>query len=190
MAFDKKTWVSLFIAAIMILSVVGFALTFTEENNQQVEYNGIKFSRTQNGWQAKINDVKAEFLDFPTEVEDVQFDQGAAVALDGAKVLWFSYSPSDTYAREIADTLYYMEDNLGKVAEIYVQRALTNNTDYLLPEITCANATVAVPVFILQSGNETSIKHDNGCIIATASSGRDIYRAGDRVLYHALKVIK
>jgi hypothetical protein len=47
-----------------------------------------------------------------------------------------------------------------------------------------------VPVLIIESGNETSIKHNNGCIIATASSGREIYLASDRVLFQAFKVIK
>jgi hypothetical protein len=190
MELSKKTWMSLFIAAIMILSVLGFALTFTEDNTQQLSYNDTKFTRTQTGWQAKINGVKADFSTFPSELEDIPFDEGAGVALDGAKVLWFTYNPKDTYAQEIADTLYYMEDSLGKVADIYVQRGLTNNSGYVLPEATCANATITIPVFLLQSGNETSIKHNNGCIIATASSAREIYRIGDRMLYQEYKVMK
>ncbi len=190
MEFSRKTWMSLFIAAIMILSVIGFSLTFTEENTQQLAYNDTDFTRTQNGWQTKINNNKVEFYTFPSELEDIQFDEGAGVALDGVKVLWFSYNPKETYAQEIADTLFYMEESLGKAAGIYVQRGLTNNTGYELPEATCANATATVPVLILESGNETSIKHNNGCIIATASSGREIYRVGDRILYQEFKVMK
>ncbi len=189
MALDQKTSMSIFIAAIMIFSVIGFALTFTEPN-PPVDYNDTEFTRTQQGWQAKINDQKTTFYYFPTEVEDIPFDEGAGVAINGARVLWFTYNPKETYAKEIAGALFYMEESLGNVAEIYVQRGLTNNTDYALPEADCANATAAVPVFILQSGNETSITHSNGCITATARGGSDIYRLADRMLYQAFKVIK
>ncbi|MEM4239774.1 MAG: hypothetical protein QXM31_04025 [Candidatus Woesearchaeota archaeon] len=189
MALDRKTWMSIFISAVMILSVIGFSLTMTEPE-QQVEYNGMKFTRSQAGWQAKINNVKTELYYYPAELEDIPVDEGVGVALDGIRVLWFSYNPADTYAQEIAGTLFYMEDLLAKVKDVYVQRGLLNNTDYALPEATCANATLAVPVLVLQSGNETSVRHDNGCIIATASSGRDISMVGDRVLYQAFGVMR
>ncbi len=189
MQFDRKTGLSLFIAAIMVLSVIGFALTFTEPG-QQAEYNGIKFTRTQRGWQAKINDVKMQFFYHPAELEDIPFDRGAAVALDGPRVVWFSYNPNDIYSTNIADAMFYMEDSLGKWANVYVQRALTDNTDYQLPQINCSNATMEVPVIIMQSGNETIIEHTDGCIIATADNARDIYRLGDRIIYHELKVMK
>ncbi len=189
MKLDRKTWVSLFIAAIMIFSVIGFALTFTEPSSQ-VEYNGYKFTQTQQGWQAKINDVKMQFFYHPAELEDITFDKGAGVALDGPRVLWFSYNPNDLYSTDIADVMFYMDDSLNKWAGVYVQRALTDNTNYQLPQITCANATMAVPVIIMQSGNETIVEHKDGCIIATAENARDIYRLGDRLLYQELKVMK
>ncbi|MEM2915748.1 MAG: hypothetical protein QXT19_00055 [Candidatus Woesearchaeota archaeon] len=189
MPLDKKTWMSIFISAIMILSVIGFALTFTEPEHQ-VEYNGIKFSKTQQGWQAKIKGVKMQFFYHPAEVEDIPFDKGAGVALDGPRVVWFSYNPNDLYSAEIADVMYYMEDSLGKWANVYVQRALTDNADYQLPQITCANATMEVPVIIIESGNETVVEHRDGCIIASADNARDIYRLGDRLIYQELKVMK
>lgn len=188
MPLDKKTWMSIFISAIMILSVIGFALTFTEPEHQ-LEYNGIKFSRTQQGWQAKINNIKMQFVYHPLELEDISLDEGAKAALD-TRVMWFSYSPEDTYAREVADALFYMEEKLNNADKIYVQRALLNNTGYVLPEVTCANATITVPVLILKSGNETTIKHENGCIIATAEDSRDIYRIADKILYEALEVTR
>jgi len=189
MPLNKKTWMSIFISIVMILSVVGFALTMSEPG-QQVEYKGIKFTRTQGGWQAKINNVKTQFYYHPAELDDIPVDEGVKVALDGIRVLWFTYDPKDIYAQEIAGTLFYMEDSLAKVNDIYVQRGLVNNTGYALPEAGCANATMAVPVFILQAGNETSIRHENGCIIATAENGRDVLRAGERILYEEFRVMQ
>ncbi len=187
MQFDKKTGMSIFIAVIMIVSVIGFSLTMTEPA-EEIEYGDYTFTRTQQGWQTKINEVKTQFYFHPVEVEDIIFDEGAGVAIDGIRVTWFTYDPKDSFAQEIADDLFYMEEYLGK-ANIYVQRGLTNNTDYLLPEINCVNATITVPVFLLKSGNETSIRHENGCIIATAESARDVYRVGDRMLYEVFGVI-
>lgn len=180
---------SIFIVAIMVLSVMGFALTFTEQNTQQLDYNGTKFTRTQNGWQTELNSQKIEFISYPGEVEDIQMDENVKAALGTARVLWFSYDPGEIYSQEIAGAMYYMEDSLGKIS-IYVQRGLLNNTDYLLPEATCKNATATVPMLIIMSGNETKISSNNTCIIAEASSTRDVYRIADRLLFQEFKVIK
>lgn len=190
MAWDKKTWMSVFIAVIMIVSVIGFALSFAQPPAERLQYRDHKFIRTQQGVQTKINNIKVYFNYFPRDLEDIQFNEGAKAAMDGVRVFWFSYDPNDLYAREIADVLYYMEEVLGTVNDQYVQRGLVNNTDYALPQITCANATTAVPVLIIQSGNETKVEHENGCITAFASGERAVYQVGDRVLYQALGVME
>ena len=188
MQWSKKTLMSIFIAAIMILSVIGFAFTFTEPP-ARLEYNNIAFAQTVQGLQAKINGTKLTFYYFPGQLEDIAFDEGAKVALEGTRVIWLSYDPNDLYASEIADVLYYMEQTLDTVGDMYVQRGLVNNTDYPLPEITCANATVTVPVLVMQSNNETGITHANGCITATAGSSQEVYQVGDRLLYQAFGVM-
>jgi hypothetical protein len=189
MALDQKTGMSIFIAVIMIVSVIGFALTMGEPG-QQEEYNSHKFTRTNAGWKTKIDGKSTEFLTFPSELENIPFDEGAKTAMEDVKVMWFVYNPKELYSQEVADALFYMEEMLNNADTLYVQRALTNSTGYALPEISCANATVSVPVLILQSGNETSIKHENGCITATAEDGRDIYRIADRLLYQAFGVME
>jgi hypothetical protein len=181
---------SIFIAVIMVVSVIGFALTFGQPAAERLEYNSYKFLRTQQGLQAKINDIKVYFYYFPRDLEDIPFEEGAKTAVDGARVLWFTYDPNDQFTREIADVLYYMEDALATVSDVYVQRGLLNTTGYTLPQITCANATVTVPVLVLQSGNETAIGHNNGCITATAATDREVYQVGDRLLYQAFGVMR
>lgn len=188
MQWDKKTWMSIFIAIIMILSVIGFAFTFTEPP-ARLEYNGIAFAHTTQGLQAKINGTKLTFYHFPGQLEDIAFDEGAKAALEDTRVIWLSYDPNDVYATEIADVLYYMEQTLDTVGDVYVQRGLVNSTDYGLSEITCANATVTVPVLVMQSSNETGVTHVNGCITAVAASGQEVYQVGDRLLYQAFGVM-
>jgi len=189
MALDKKTIMGLFIAAIMILSVMGFALTFSEPV-ERLEYNDYKFVRTSQGLRTTINDIHVYFVYFARDVADIPFDEGAKVALDGARVIWFAYDPNDIEASAIADALYRMEDVLGTASDQYVQRALLDNTGYALPQVSCINATAAVPVLILQSGNETKIEHKNGCITATADRAQAVYQVSDRILYQALGVMK
>ncbi len=186
---DKKVFMGLFIAFIMIVSVLGFALSFRAPSAEKLEYQGYTFIRTNQGLRTNINDINIYFYYFPRDIADIEFDEGAKTALD-TRVLWFTYDPNDEFATEIADSLFYIEDVLGTVSDKYVQRGLTDNTEYVLPEVSCANATTTVPVLLLQSGNETTIKHDNGCIIATAISQKEVYQIGDRILYQSLGVMQ
>lgn len=188
MAFDKKTVMSVFIAVIMIVSVIGFSLTFATPA-QKLTYNDFTFLQTAQGWQTKINTMRVIFSNYPAQLEYIPFDEGAKTALD-ARALWFSYDPNDLNAPAIADIFFYMEEVLATVSDIYVQRGLVNNTEYVLPEATCMNATVTVPVLLFRSGNETAITHEQGCIIATAESDQELYRLGDRLLYQALGVMR
>ncbi len=188
MAFDKKTLMSVFIAVIMIVSVIGFSLTFTTPA-QKLKYNDFTFLQTSQGWQTTINTVKVTFSNYPAQLEYIPFAEGAKTALD-ARVIWFSYDPNDRNAPAIADIFFYMEEVFGRGSDVYVQRGLVNNTEYVLPEVTCMNATVTVPVLLLRSSNETTITHEQGCIIATAESDQELYQLGDRLLYQALGVMR
>jgi hypothetical protein len=189
MQFDKKTWMSLFIAVIMVVSVIGFALSF-HQPPETLKYRGYTFVRTQQGLQATIDGMRLYFYNFPGDLEDIQVSEQAKEPLKNARVLWFSYDPQDERASEIADAMFYLEEALAEVKDRYVQRGLINNTDYTLPEITCANSTAAVPVLIMQSGNETAIASEGSCIIATATSSSAVYQAGDLLLYHAVGVMQ
>jgi hypothetical protein len=189
MQWNKQTWMSIGIAVIMIASVIGLAIEGTNPANPPVQYGGYKFTLTSQGYRATIKNTNLFFYQPPNNLEDIPFDEGAKTALDGARVVWFSYDPNDLYAPEIADTLYYMEQALSKVTSVYVQRGLVNASGYPLPEITCANATTSIPVIIIQSGNETAIAHRNGCITATASTRDSAYSLGDRLLYQETGVM-
>jgi hypothetical protein len=189
MSLDKKTVMSLFIAFIMIVSVIGFSLSFSQPAAEQLQYKEHKFVRTSQGLRTKLNDINVYFYSFPRDIEEIEFDEGAKTALDGARVVWMTYDPQDEKAAEIADTFYYMEEILGRVADVYVMRGLINNTGYQLAQVTCANASTTVPVIVFRSGNETRISHSAGCITAAAWESKDVYRAGDRILYQALGVM-
>ena len=189
MVWDKKTWMSIIIAIIMIASVIGFAIEFSAPANPPITYGSYKFVSTQQGYQTTVKNTKVYFYNPPQQLEELPFDEGAKTALDGARVLWFTYDPNDEHAKEIADSLYYMEEALDQVSNVYVQRGLLNTTGYQLPEITCANATVNVPVLLLRSSNETRITHNTGCITATAASRNDVYQLGDRLLYQQFGVM-
>jgi hypothetical protein len=188
MQFDKKTMMSLFIALIMIVSVIGFAISFVEPK-QEADYGNYEFVLTSQGWQTRINNIKLYFINHPTEVEYIKMDDATKNLLQNNRVLWFTYDPNDTEAQAIADALYYAEQAVGTVKNTFVQRGLINNTGYALPEVTCLNATQAVPVLILQSGNETKTSQQANCITATAENQQAVYEIGDRILYTAIGVM-
>ena len=187
MEFNKKTWMGLFIAFIMIVSVIGFALSFATPT-EKVKYGGYTFTRTSQGWHAIIDDVRATFIYPPTQLEYIDLPSAATPAL-GSRVIWVTYDPYGADPQQIADVFYYIDDVLTTIKDTYVQRGLVNNTDYQLPEITCANATAAVPVILIVRGNETMINYNDNCLTATAETARDVYQVGDRILYQALGVM-
>lgn len=189
MVLEKKTLMSVFIAVIMIVSVIGFSLSFAQPAGEKLQYNSYTFVRTPQGLRTTLNDVTVYFSYLPRDLEDIEIDEGAKTAVQGAKVLWFTYDPQDEFAPEIADVQYSLDDALAKVADVYVMRALVNNTGYQLPVITCANASAVVPVILLQSGNETVITHQNGCVRVRAASKQEVYQVGDRLLYQLLGVM-
>lgn len=187
---DKKTLMGVFIAAVMILSVLGFALSFRIGGGEKIKYGDYEFVRTQKGLQTRINGQRTIFLYFPGQLTDIPVDDGAKSLLKNPVMLWFSYDPESENAQQIEDAFYYMETKLATLKDVYVQRGLTNTTGYALPRITCANATANVPVLIIKKNNSTKVSATNACVTATAAVREDIYRLADLMLYHAFDVMK
>lgn len=190
MAVNKKVLMSLFIAGIMIISVMGFALTYSMGGGETVKYNDYKFTRMQQGYKTKIGNQRAIFAFLPTSVEQMTFDETAKSIWKPTIMLWMTYDPNDQNSEKIADAMFYMEERLTKIKEVYVQRGLINNTGYELLQITCDNSTSNVPVLVIQKGNLTEIKEENSCIIATAQTPNDVYRLADLLLYTSFEVIE
>ena len=182
MKIDKKVLMGLFIVGIMVFSIFGFVISYGS-GQERLNYGDYKFTRTQLGVQTKINGQKVLFNFFPTQVEDIPVDDQVKKLLKETKSLSVTYDPEDEWAQAMAEIQYYLEQALPELSDVYVERGLTDSTEYELDEIQCADATEKVPVLYLSHGETTEITFDNNCIIANAQAVQELYRINDRLQY-------
>lgn len=192
--FDKKTAMSIFIAAIMILSVIGFVLVdYDSTGASKKTYNGHKFIRLPNGWRGNINGEQIVFNYLPDQVEDLKITQESKNMLQQTPVIAVTYDPNSRWAQDYGALQYYLEQSLKSDTK-FIMRALTNNTKYQqIQQITCANASAKLPVIILNVNttlNNTQINYENSCLSVNANKWDDLYRATDRLIYLTLGVMK
>lgn len=183
----QKVAVSLFILFIMVSSAFGLVFYYAMPSQPPLEYNGFKFTPLQSGFKSKIDNVERQFLFFPQDVEYIELSDDVKSALN--KPVWtVAYNPQDERNLTLGDAQYYLEFHLSD--KKMIERALTNVTTESLPQKSCADATEAQPVVLLEFGNETGIFVENNCVRISSLSDLDLVRGVERVVYHVLGVMK
>ena len=188
---QPKVLVSIFLASIMIFSILGFMMSYQMDNRTtKLEYNGYKFTQFYDGIQTKINGQKFNLNYFPEQLDTINISSAAKVILKSLFVFSITYDSNSEYKEYFSGQQFELAENLEKI-EKYVSSGMTNNTGFeQIPQITCKNATQTVPVIIFQEADQTSIQFNNNCIIANISSINDVYRVGDLLFYTMAGVMK
>lgn len=188
---NKKMLVSVFIIAIMVLSVFGFMLSYQTNQTEKIEsYNGYTFARTNKGFMTKIEGKEFYFDYYPADLETINQTGELLQTLADKKALAITYNPNSELAVRMAEIQFDIEQKTQKKGDIYVTRALTNSTGYALPEITCQNATQAMPVIRLKQGKTTHIQSENNCITLNAGTETELNALYTKTLYTILGVMK
>ncbi|MBI2652998.1 hypothetical protein HYX00_06030 [Candidatus Woesearchaeota archaeon] len=187
---EKKKWgLILFIIFIMIGTSVSFVFFGFQPQNEVIKYNGIKFVKYADRWEAKINGRTAAFSFLPSEVEGVLAFDDFAKMLQSKFEIDSTYDLNNTYAQSIAQAQYQMGLTLGAY-NIYLRNGFTTNNTFNMPIITCNESTLNVPVVYFRHGNATNVHTENNCIIAEASTNADFIKVKDKLVYGILGVIK
>lgn len=186
----RKWWLILLIVFIMVGTSFSFIFFGYSPSNEAVKYNGIKFVKnpSQNIWIAKINGKDAAFTFLPGEVQNIRMPQETAIKLKNRFEIDVTYDLNSTYREAIALAQHQIGLSLNAY-NIYVRKGFTSNNTFNLPVITCSNSTAKVPVIYFRYGNSTEI-HEDGCIVAEASSNAGFIRVKDRILYGILGVLQ
>ncbi len=182
---EKKVWIGMFIAFVMIFSVFGVVLDSFRPVTK-LDYNDYQFTYKDNQFFTKIGGVEHGFLFFPGDLEYIVMPEEVKVLLS-APVFTVTYDSQSLIAEDLANSQYFFEAQLEGVRVI--ERGLTNNTGSVLPQKTCADATPSQPVIELRYADESSIAVDNNCVILNALSASDIYRESERFIYALLGVM-
>lgn len=188
---EPKVLVSLFLAGIMIFSILGFMMSYQmEDNTREIEYNGYLFEQLYDGVRTKINGETVTLTYFPEQVNDITVSEIAKITLSNGPVIAITYDSTSDYKEYFSGQQFELAENLEKI-ERYIISGMTNNTGFEnIPQLDCTNATASVPVILFQETNQTSITFNNNCIIANIGNRNDVYRVGDLLFYYMAGIIE
>jgi len=181
----NKILLSVFIAAIMILSVLGFFYgTGGDENAAKYTINNktYSFSRENNQYVVTLNkNEKVGFYYLPFEIELNMSDE-IANSIKNSMVIYLTFDPEAANPSYI-DVVRFDLANTFVSKQIYVIDGITEeNEKFSLPIVSCGNATAYVPVILLQEANITSLEMENNCIKMQGKS-LDFIKFRDLVIY-------
>lgn len=182
---DTKTVMGFFIIFIMTASTAGFYLGSSGES--RVRDSGHAFYRTQSGWKLNIEKRNYYFDSLPSEVSHINISGNAVDIVRQSPMLYITSNLSGEQAPETALARYRITEFLSS-ENIYVEQGSLGYNDSF-PRVDCTNATVYVPVILLQVSNETKIEEDKGCIILDGRNEAELLRAADRFLFGLIGVM-
>jgi hypothetical protein len=109
---NKKIIWAVFIALVMIMSVLSFALPRGDDSNaSSYKYNDYEFKKAEGDWVLYLNDVYYKFDYLPEEVKNISFDP---FSINSSKI-YVAYVPKD---RDVSmdysiNKLFYLFGSLG-----------------------------------------------------------------------------
>ncbi|HLC84491.1 MAG TPA: hypothetical protein VJH22_01735 [Candidatus Nanoarchaeia archaeon] len=188
--FSPSTLIAIFFGLIMMTSTIGFIASYTSDGSDTVTYNGFKFVRTNQGYSVVVNEQELLFGALPDSLTNILLDDQIVDRIRDAESVTLTYDPQSQINTTGGLIEYELENVLGQVLDIYVQRAVINNTPFpSLLQADCSQATVYVPVISWELGNESAFKLEGDCIRAIARSDIDALRLSERLSYRLLGVM-
>ena len=182
-----KKWAAAFIGFIMLASVAGFVVTMIPSDSQNnFRYGGITFKQSPDGfYNAKMGGTNVGFFYRPEDVSGIEIPGSVAEQLAGTKAAYVSYDWNSTLSQELA-LLQFDLLGLLDAKGVFAQPAFTTPNQMNLTVKTCDDATMFVPIIILQESANESIRLDSknpDCMILEAAAGNSLLRLGDRLKY-------
>jgi len=176
---------------IMVLSIAGFLVTRNNTSANKREYNGYTFTfiPSKNFWETDWNDINLDFIYEPDAAAQVKIQGDPVARLKNTKMFLMSYDNDSDFISDMALVQYDFQRLLQPNLDIFVDGGMAFPNTYGQKVITCENATSTTPVLLFRGGNETLLKEQGDCIIATARDQADVYLLADRILYGLYGII-
>ncbi len=189
--------IGLFIAFLMIFSVVGYALLSGYQGQEQGQetYNDHIFTKTQEGWKTQVSIENQAFIIttayLPQELENISM-QGTPL-LDSFRFKTLYIIANDASERQAASSFY---TNLNKIA-LRIQLACSeeeSETEFCLenelPIKSCNDATFETTIIEIKESEteEASITYKNNCIIIEGK-GNELVKAAEKTIFVVFGII-
>lgn len=186
-----KTLMSVFMVAILMMSVISFALFFMNDNSSS-SYNKHKFDYTIEGWQTS---VKTETGDYylltqyhPKDVENIEFLGSEAKRGDFESVVYFAAKTENerAAAREISRNILAQKKEIACLPEDANSQECVNKT---VKSCENANNIQKIIVFKEAEGNQSSIEYFSNCVTITGNE-YNMIKAADKFIFLAFDIMK
>jgi len=170
----SKTLMAILVTVILGASTAAYALMDTQSSEKK-SYNGLTFTMTESGWQAKKMDFFTRYL--PSDVENITIPSMNLNDFSGNIYLVAIGSEEMSAATELLRTL-----QIEKV--ILSCTASDESTAFCsdLPIKSCDDASSGNNVIIFESTNETSVSYNNYCLTVKGES-ENLVKASDRIIF-------
>lgn len=174
----KKFWIGAIMVFLMTFGILG---VFTNsEGRQKWEYNGFKFTQEESFYVTKINGEKMGFNYLPQTLQSINIT-GDLKGKIISPTMFITFDPESS----LQNLLYIdtIRNDLQATLDSVVISAKTKESEaYILPIITCENATQFVPVLYFNVSNTTSIVETNGCVVLNGQTV-EFFKLRDLVVY-------
>jgi hypothetical protein len=161
----RKTLAGIIIAAVLVLSTIGFTLMQGYESREKETYNGYDFIKQDNLWQTEAKGEVVATLFLPQEVEDVTTKTPYISRQDFSDKVVYFIAKNDLERQ----ASFELSKHLPALRMQFA--CLPGDEDELcsdLPEKTCENLTGNSQLVIIQdtteTTNSTEIEYTNGCL--------------------------
>ena len=163
----------LFFIIIMVFSALSMYEKPDTENTY--DYNGIKFTNTESGWQAYKSDGSlVTLISSPRELENITIDYIPLNMLNSMQKIYISTNPQDRN-REAKNELSKLPITPLKVAACYEDAE--GCADY--PLKTCDDATDSIGVILVKESNVTDVSYKYNCLTI---QGDDLLKLVDKLI--------
>lgn len=173
----------LFIAFIMVSSIIGFIQTGTGDNANFYEYKGNRYIAQGNGWLTYIENKPIVLSYGPVDLEQINpgFDLNQIVFADK---VYLSFNPAENIQRAIIDLTKNINFNKPLINSCFSDSELCAN----LPLKTCEDASIDTVVILLKESNKTEISFENNCLAIEGESDF-IIRVIDKLVLTSLGLV-
>jgi len=160
---NKKHFMSIFIASIMILSVLGIAVQYTTTDSQDIKFRGQKFTQYQAGW-ITYKDNKQIII--TTQPDLLQYQQAPDITfadLNSAGKIYFTSNPDKQLPQQ---ALFSIQSNIFPYLNNVVVACIEDSEVCAnLPLKTCKDAAQGTIIIQAQISDVKSTTFQNNCLL-------------------------
>jgi hypothetical protein len=179
----KKLILPLILVFLMIGSV--FTVFLSDNNNEnEIKYNNLKFTKTNEGWLSYINDRKIVLINNPKDLENIQININLQ-DLNSAQKIYLSINPNEN----IQQAYIHFNANIKPLLKSILINSCTLDIEKCanLPLKTCADTSEIQKVIILKESNESKFEYKNNCLYL-AGTQEDLSKSIDKLTLNLLGV--